>query len=719
MASGNSKTFSESWYRVAQQKLALRSQVQVQRQFYRGRKWYVLRDPFTNQFYRLRPAAYEFVSRLNRQRTIESVWQECLHLNPDHAPGQEEIIHLLAQLYHTNLLQYESSPDSRRLFERYRKSQQKEHKAKLLSIMFARFPLFDPDHFLKRFMPLARLLISPLGALIWLAVVGWGLKIAADNFSLLRQQSQGILAPGNLLLLYAALVIIKTVHEFGHSFVCRRYGGEVHTMGIMLLLFTPIPYMDATSAWAFRNRWQRVLVGAAGMLVEIFLAACAALVWAHTGPGTLHSLAYNMMFIASVSTVIFNINPLLRFDGYYILSDLVDFPNLHTQTTQHLTHLVERYAFGCKSSRSPAHSLGDGIFLTLFGIASWIYRIIVFSGILLVVADKYLLAGILMLAGCLVSWVLVPIGRMFRYLTSSPKLARTRVRAILVTTGTLAATIILLGLTPYPDRFRAPGVVESLGFVEVINESPGTLTAILAETGGHVAAGQPILQLQNRELTSLIASVRAQIEEGEARFRQAMDRQPADQKPLRQQLNTLQDQLGHLLQQQKRLTITAAKCGIWNAPEIHNLVGMWIPRGMSLGNIINPKSFCFTAVVFQQEATRLFAQKINQCSVRLFGEADTMLPIQTWSVIPAQQEILPSAALGWGAGGEIPIDRTDPGGRRSLEPFFIVRCQLDPAEQLQLRHGRTGKLRLELAPRPILQQWFRKFRQLLQKRYQI
>jgi len=157
--------------------------------------------------------------------------------------------------------------------------------------------------------------------------------VAIDHAPGLKEQGQSVLAPDNLVLLYVGLILAKAVHEFGHAMACRRFGGEVHVMGIMFMVFTPMPYVDVTSAWAFRSRWQRILVGGAGMLTELFLAALATFIWANTGAGTLHSLTYNMMFVASVSTVLFNANPLMRFDGYYILADLLDIPNLYTQPT--------------------------------------------------------------------------------------------------------------------------------------------------------------------------------------------------------------------------------------------------------------------------------------------------------------------------------------------------------------------------------------------------
>ncbi|HEY5553146.1 MAG TPA: site-2 protease family protein, partial [Opitutaceae bacterium] len=288
-------TFSESWFRIANQRISLRPHVEVRRQRFRGERWFVLEDPFNNQFFRVRPVAWAFLARLTPDRTVESVWQECFDERPDEAPGQEEVIRLLAQLYSANLLHSSLAPDTAKLFERYRKRKQRETRAYLKNIMFARIPLLDPDNFLKAINPISKILFSWFGAIIWLAVVIAALKVTVDRFPELKTQGQGILATGNLIWLYVSLVLIKTLHEFGHSMACRRFGGEVHTMGVMFLLFTPIPYMDATSSWAFRSRWKRALVGAAGMIVEMFVAAIATFVWANTGQGVINSIAYNMM----------------------------------------------------------------------------------------------------------------------------------------------------------------------------------------------------------------------------------------------------------------------------------------------------------------------------------------------------------------------------------------------------------------------------------------
>src|SRR5208337_1017956 len=452
-----SETFSESWYRVANLRLGLRTGVKVRRQNFRGERWLLLENAFSNQYFRLRPAAYEFVARLRPNRNVEQVWNECLGRFPDEAPSQGDVIQLLAQLYFANLLQYDSAADSVQLFQRFKQRQQREMGFRFRNIMFMRFPLFDPDRWLARLQPLTAIIFSPLGAALWLLVVGAGLKIVLDNFPALREEGQNVLAPGNLFLLYLSLVVVKTLHELGHASCCRRFGGEVHVMGVMLMIFTPMPYVDTSSSWSFRERWKRVLVGASGMIVEVIVAAIAALVWSRSAPGTLHNLAYNVMFVASVSTIIFNANPLLRFDGYYILSDLIEIPNLNQRATDQLRHLTESKLFGVKQSASPAGTRREAGWLVVYGITSGIYRVIVFSGVLLAVADRFLLVGMLMAAACLISWVTMPLARLISYLATSPRLDRVRWRAIAVTAGAATVVLLLLEVVPFPNSFRAPG----------------------------------------------------------------------------------------------------------------------------------------------------------------------------------------------------------------------------------------------------------------------
>jgi putative peptide zinc metalloprotease protein len=714
-------TFSESWFRVATQRIALRPSVRIRRQNYRGQRWMVLENSLDNNFFRMHPASYEFVARLRPDRTVEEVWRECLDRFPNDAPGQEAVIQLLGQLYHAGLLQYNLSSDTEQLFKRYERTRQREIRSRLLNVMFLRIPIFDPDRFLKAAMPIARLFLSPLGLLLWLAVVGTGLKLAIDDFPALRDQSQGILSPDNLLLLYLSTAFIKTIHEFGHAFFCRRYGGEVHTMGVMFMIFTPMPYVDASSSWGFRYRYQRLLVGAGGMIFELFVAAIAAMIWRHTGSGVLHSITYNMMFVASVSTLIFNLNPLMRFDGYYLLSDVLEIPNLNQRAMRQLAYWAEKYLLGVEKAEPAAQSRKESIWLTVFGIGAGLYRIVVFGGILLFIADRFMLLGIIMAAICAIAWVFTPIVGLVRYLASSPRLDRCRTRAVSVTVGVAACLVALLQFTPLPSHFRAPGVLRSPEECEVHNNTAGYLEEILAKPGSVVAKGEPLLRIVNQELELNLRSALATRDEIEAQILQAMEQQQANLRPLKSRLEAAQQNIARLEYDRSELIVHAPQAGTWISPHISDSKHRWLLRGANLGLVTDPEKFQFIAVIAQTEADRIFAHPVSSSEVRLRGQAQTRFEVANLKMIPGERRILPSPALGWAGGGPIPVAQDDPDGRKAIEPFFEVRGDLtaDSKTKATLLDGRSGEIRFDLPAEPLLPRWTRQLRQLLQKRYQI
>ncbi len=712
----DNRTFSESWYRIADERVSLRTHVKARRQYFRGEKWFVLYDPFSNQFFRLRPAAYDFVARLTLDRTVEEVWKESLTHNPDEAPGQEDVLQILSQLHHTSLLQYRSTGDTNQLFERYRKRRQKEISSSFLNIMFARLPLWDPDEFLKRTKLIGRILFGPLGGLVWIALVFMAGKLAIENAGALWDQRQGILAPGNLALLYLSFAFTKVFHELGHAYVCRRYGGEVHTMGIMLLVFTPVPFVDATAAWSFRNKWQRIYVGAAGMMVEILIAAIAVFVWANTGPGMIHSLAYNVMFTASISTIIFNANPLLRFDGYYILSDGLDIPNLHPRSSRQLSHWFEKYVFGYSKSLSPANNTFESWNLGIFGVLSQAYRVYISFSIIIFVMNEYLLVGAIMALFCLVSWVIVPLGKLFHYLSTSPKLERTRWRAIGMTACIAWILITFIGLLPFPNHFKAPGILRAHEFSQVAPEESGYVATVLVQTGEIVQPGQPLLILENEELDIQLRMARAQYRQAQILARRAREGGSAELRSILAHIVSVRQAMDRLRSRLSALTIRAEISGTWIAPDVGKMKGVWVERGQRIGQIVDESSFEFVAIVAQAEVSRLFEESIEHCRIRLQGQAGREMVASSINVIPGEHTQLPSAALGYSGGGDVPVDMSDPSGARASESFFEVKASLPWDAEARLFHGRSGRIRFDLPAEPLANQWIRKLRQLLQRR---
>ncbi|MGB8169547.1 MAG: biotin/lipoyl-binding protein [Chthoniobacteraceae bacterium] len=711
-------TFSEHWHRVAGRRVGLRAATQTRRQFFRSEKWFLVIDPLNNQFFRITPAAHDFLCHLSRGATVQEVWEQCLARDPDGAPGQEEVIRLLAQLHQANLLCGDVPAEPGVLLERHTKRRSSEVRS-MVNLMSLRIATFDPDRFLQRALPAVRWLMSPLGAVLWLAVIGGAIKVALDHADALRTQSEGVLAPANLPLLYLGMLFIKGLHELGHGFACRRFGGEVHQMGVMLLYFSPVPFVNATASWGFRSKWQRIFVASAGMIVEFFVAALAMFVWAATGEGALHSFAYNTIFVASVTTLLFNANPLMRYDGYYIFSDLLEVPNLAMRSMQMLQYLAERHLFGIPGLESPAHGGWEAVLLTLYGVASWIYRIFVFIGIALWISGRWMILGILLGLSCVFSFTVLPLWKIGQYLAASPRLIRQRRRAVLITCGTAAVVLAVLAWWPMPSRFRAPGVVQAEEYSKIFTNTAGVVTELLARSGDAVAQGQPLLRLESRELELELAAAIAELARATAEEERALNRNAAEIGPIRNRRTVEEKHVLRIKEQQRGLVVVASHAGTWVCPQLEQSVGQWFPRGQVIGEIVQDADFRFTAVISQQEAANLFTGEVRSSQVRIRGEADKSISVQSVRVIPAEQRTLPSAALGWAAGGDIATAQGDPHGKRAVESFFELRATLAPAGGVRLLHGRSGKIRVELGNEPLLAQWYRKLRQMLQKRYQV
>ncbi len=715
--------FSESWHRVASQRLRVRPSVSLRRQSFRGEPWFVARDGFTNAFFRFRPEAYDFIARLDGTRTVEEVWLGCLQRSPQTTPSQGEVVGMLAQLYQANLLAADTAADTKRLFERHQKRSQQELASQIFGIFFLRIRLFDPDRFLNRTWPLMRWLASPLGVVLWTALVALGLAMVFSNWDRAFDQSQGVLAPGNLILLFIAFTLAKLIHEFGHAYAVKAFGGEVHAMGVTLLVFTPIPYVDATAAWDFRERWKRVVVGLGGMIPELAYAGIAAFVWATTGPGTLNSIAYNTMVVASVSTIIFNLNPLLRFDGYYILSDLTDSPNLQARSMRQWLYLFEKHALRLNSLESPARSRTEGTWLAIFGVASWCYRILITVSIILLVADRYfglgLLAGILTFIGAFV----LPLIKAAKYFAKEPRIERERKRAWAFLAGGIAAIVILFGVVPFPNHFRAPGIIRAEGSQEVYTLVSGWVVDLPRTSGQTVDAGQPILRLESPELDLAIAAARGDLEEVRGRERQMLSEFAAGIEPLRARREASEQRVQQLESDREKLLLRAEFGGQWVAPTSDDWKGLWITRGMRVGEVVGRgPGWEFFAVVPQESASALFGAAKEGAEIRFSGTAGEVLAVREWRVVPGKQEVLPSPALGWNAAGPVRTRADDTNGILAAEPFFLVVGRVSPeaaAEASPLQQGRLGVMRFALPWSPLAFQWAREFRQLLQQRYQI
>ncbi|MGC9455589.1 MAG: PqqD family peptide modification chaperone [Phycisphaerae bacterium] len=720
-------TFSESWYRVAELRPRLRSTVQVHRQHFRGRMWHVLQDPASNQFYRLNPPAYRFVAMLDGRRTVAEVWRICNEQLGDDAPTQGEAIQLLGQLYVANLLLAELPPDVEGMFRRYRKRRGREVRGYLTNFLFIRIPLIDPDRFLQRWVGVFGKVFTKPGLVLWLALMAVGLYHVAGNADELFSQAAGILDVGNLPLLYLALVLVKVVHEFSHSFACKQFGraggtgGEVHVMGVMFLVFTPLPYMDASSSWAFRSKWHRVVVGAAGMFAELAVAAVAAIIWARTGDGTLNALCYNMMFIAGVSSLLFNGNPLLRYDAYYILSDLVEIPNLAQRSKEYIYYLVKRYVWRVRSAHNPAHTRGERGWFVFYGVASTLYRVFILSAILIFIAGQFLMVGAVLAVAAFVLWVCVPLGKFVHYLATSNELLRMRGWATAVTAGFVIAVLAGLGLVPLPDHIRVEGIVEPAEMAVIYARADGWVTDYLPTDTSAEPQGPPLVVCENPVLETRLRELRQERQRLEVRRRLALEQEgPAAEQIVREQLEAVAEELLRVREQLESLRIKAPRAGTWIAPDIDRAENSYLRRGDAVGLVARLDELIIRAPAGQDTAAVLIAEAdAENVEIRPRGRPDLQLTGRVTRFEPAGRKRLPSPALGYAFGGPIETAPDDPQGIRTTQRMFELRISPQSGSEGVLRPGRRVVVRFSLPPKPLLAQAKRALLQLAQKRFGI
>lgn len=716
-------TFSESWYRVVGLKPRLRPTAQVSRQYYRGERWYVVRDPAGNQYHRLSDAAYRFVGLLDGTRTVGEAWEQVGGQLDDFAPTQPEVIQILSQLYAANLIETDIPPDATVLLRRQKKQAQRKFQGRLMNVLFPRIPLWDPDRFVCRWMPAVRPFLSGFGAILWLLVVGAAVAILVPRFDDLRAAAGNAIAPGNWIFLWATFVLTKFIHELGHAFACRRFGGEVHEMGIMFLVLIPTPYVDASSAWGFPNKWARIFVGAGGMVIELFIAAIMAFVWAATTPGVpvlglpVNELAYNAMLIASVTTVLFNANPLLRYDGYYMLSDYLEIPNLQRKASEYTLGLVKRHVYRVKSLH-PLPPPAQRVQLFAYAVLSTAYRIFISIAIILMVLyqlpEPLKLLGLVMAAGAVVTFFVMPIGKLLKYLAIDPELHRKRGRAWAFCTAVAAAILILIGLVRFPVTVLAEGAVEPSARRALFVQSPGFVEQVAARDGERVEKDQVLLVCRDNELAARIAELEAQRGGLRQRLRLAELVDAAERRLIEVRLGAVDRALADLYRQRDELTLRAPIAGQLVAPRLHYLPGSYLERGKMVAEIAVLDRLDVYAAVSQRDAQLLDAAGDARTEVRLAGAlARVLTPAGAPSLVRGAQQQLRHPALGMAGGGEIAVDPSDPSGQTPQQRHFELRVPLDNPNGLFVP-GQRAYVLVTLDRKPLLWQWTRKFLQLIQ-----
>ena len=704
--------FSPLWYRVSELHPRLRTGVRVQRQLYQGETWYLLIDGASGRQNRINRPAYELIGRFDGRTTVNQVWTRLLEKFGDDAPTQQEVVQILSRLSDGELVQFETKPDIAGLF-RQRNARARNRRPWINPLAFS-VPIFDPTRLLDRVEPVLRPVLRPATFLLWAAAVIAAVIAAGSNWSgLAAHASKHMTTPYYLMLAWISYPFIKALHELAHAVAVRRWGGEVHEMGVTLLFFTPAPYVDASAANAFRDRWHRAVVSAMGIMVELGIAAAALAIWLQVEPGVLSDLAFVVLFLCGASSLLFNGNPLLRFDGYHLLCDVLDMPNLAVRSQAYWTHLILRMLGGTDRGQAPVMARRERKWLLLYAPASLVYRLGLALALTLWLGSKSEWLGWIAAALVLVFLIARPAYGTVRSLLASLPLGRARWRAALVSAFAGAGALAFLLAVPFPNTLLVQGVVWPPERAQVRAETEGFVLKVLARDGDAVEPGTALLALEEPVMRAEHAAQRARVQALEAKRYELLLSDPAQARNAIEELGQAQAELDRVEERIGHLIVRSKTAGRLVLPHSEDLPGAFVRKGAMLGYVLTAAPAAVRAVVPNESAPLLRAGG-RGAEVLLAGR-ESPTPAHLQRAVPAATQALPSPALGERGGGRQLTDPADKEGTRTLEPIFLFDLELRGVSLQSV--GQRAWVRFDLSPEPLGAQWYRRARQLFLKHF--
>jgi len=691
---------SSDWYRVADLRLRRQSHVLTARHVYRGEVWHVVQDPQSGKMHRLTEAAHALFARMDGRRSVQELWLRLCELFPERPPSQTEVLQLLAQLHSSDLILGDRLPNLTEVDRRAREEGRRTLWGYVKNPLSLRVPLFDPEPLLRWMEPLARALFSVWGGVAWLCLMIAALAAAFVHWQALQlPRFEQIATASNLIYLAVAYVLVKAIHELGHGFAVKRWGGEVRECGVMMLVFFPVPYVDASQATFFPSKWQRMVVSAAGIAVELAVAALAFFVFLAADPGPIRTLAYNLMLIGGISTLLFNGNPLLRFDGYFVFADLMESPNLGQRSNQFFWHVVRRTILRDRESRAPVAAGGEGRFLVLYAVAAFLYRLSVLFFISIYLAVTLPVIGTALVLWSLFTVFVLPLGKGLRYLFADPTIDLIRGAVML---RTLAIILLCLGglfVLPLPDVTSTDAVLEPAEGSLLRVQGRGFVDRVLVSDGQEVRPGDPVMLLTDPllSLERLLAEAERQDALGRLAALPLADRN--GRQLWEAQVGYAEAKLADLTTREARLTVRAAGAGRIYIPEAASLPGRFVKQGEVMATIIGPGPTRWRVAIPATDALRVDAGNRRIELVPRTAKAVT-LPARIVARAPEVTTSLPSFAVTTKGGGTL---LADPNSESpvSLVPVVNYQLAVDQDAGVLLPGGARARVRFVHDPSPI------------------
>ncbi len=707
----NDNPFSPSWYRVAGLRPRLRNHDRITRHVYREKVTYLLEDQVNGHVYRFTPEVYAFLGLMTGEHTVQEILDGLAMRKTPNFPTQDQVIEILSGLHTMDALICDIPPDTEELFLRNQKQNQPHYLTQLKrSVLFLRFPLYDPEKILQKYSHLfnvfftRRVLWFLLGLFVlslMVLFVSWH-ELTANLFDTLFTRN-------NLFIIWLVYPCIKTVHELAHAFAVKKWGGEVHEIGLMFLLFIPVPYVNATASSAFADKWQRIAVSSAGILAELFLASLALLLWSLVEPGLTRSVAYNIIMLGGFSTLLFNGNPLVRFDGYYVFSDLLEIPNLAQRSQSYLGYLTYTHLLRLKGMKSVPGSSTEKRWYLFYGLASFAYRLTIYGSIFFILSSKFSTIGAFFGLFAIGQLFLVPAITKLRRTFATTQNRQYRSRVLSATISFLIALLLLVAIVPFPYSSHFEGVLLPPDDAIVRMATDGIVISLPGEPNRLVNKGDILVECEDVQLAYNIELLQSQTREYQQKEKATFATDPFEARIVHERLKELMEGLKEKLAKRAQLTVRSPTEGTLIIPEFASLPGRFLRQGDLLAYVSQEDNK--VRVIVSQADIDIITENTVRIELVFAPDLGTSYAGRLLTENPQATLFLPSKVLSTEGGGNILIDPDDSSGRQMLEEMFQLDIVIDAAIERPFIGSRVY-IRFYHASEPLLFRWQRSIRQL-------
>ncbi len=663
----------------------------VMQDFHQGPGW-VLETPFSSKFFRMGLREERLIRLMDGTRSVEDLLKiaaAATSVHPQEAMQPEEVLYFIQSLQRGNLLREESASSSAPVPK------------PPFNPMFLKLRLGNPDPLFAFLAKVSQVFPTRLTVVILIGLVISGAYSLFSDFERFQASLAGVLSAANIPGFMAAFLFCKLVHELAHGTVCRRLGGHVPEAGLLFVMFVPLTYVDATAAWRFPEKWKRIFISSAGMLAECVVAAVAALVWARTDLGFINTLAANTILTATVTTLLFNANPLMRFDGYFILSDLTGRPNLYQQATAGSQAWMCRVFLGLRSEKK------FPLWITSYGMACLVWRTLLILGLCIGAVAWLHGLGLVMAAIALIAGYSPFLKRLPRTIASwRERGLRFQPVRIVILFG-LVAAFVLVPLSPPPS---ASAVIEAEGISVIRVQCPGRVESIEISSGNEVAAGQILMVLSNPGEKARLEQLRTSAQRealiahnlGEAGQYALVNEQLQKAASLKKLVEETEAYLDTLI-------IRAPTGGQVTANGLEELLDAHVSTGRELMTIGSAKARDARIAIPQQDIRRLRPAVGNPVDILVPGRLE-VYPGRISAVESTASREIRIAALAANAGGPFAVMARKPdaslanqesSGYELVDPHFYLRAEIIDSNG-ELMPGETVVVRFPDAPRRTL-----------------